>query len=81
MFMPLQGFEDEAEREDSVRVVPVMFTASYVLFPGSTVSIITSQPSDIAMAEQALERGSRSGFCSKRRSLALPRTLRRAGTK
>jgi len=75
MFMPLQGFEDEAEREDSVRVVPVMFTASYVLFPGSTVSIITSQPSDIAMAEQALERGEQVGILLKKTLPSLAKNL------
>jgi len=81
MFMPLQGFEDEAEREDSVRVVPVMFTASYVLFPGSTVSIITSQPSDIAMAEQALERGEQVGILLKKTLPSLTKNLEEAGTK
>lgn len=75
MFMPLQGFEGEAQQEDSIRVVPVMFTKSYVLFPGSTVSIVTSQPSDIAMAEQALERGEQVGILLKKMLPGLERNL------
>lgn len=66
MLTPLAGFEDEIDVEGSSRVIPVMLTSSYVLFPGSTVSVVTTQASDIAMAEQALERGEQVGVLLKR---------------
>jgi len=60
------SLDDTKDLKEESRIVPVLLSNSYVLFPNSVLSLVITKDADVLMVEQAIERGEQIGVLLKR---------------